>query len=57
MSGSEMMWVVRGVGWVCVRHARENDAAVVGTRARISYDAKRAEFPFVCSGSMCSSLK
>lgn len=51
------MWVVRGVGWVCVRHARENDAAVVGTRARISYDAKRAEFPFVCSGSMCSSLK
>ena len=34
--GREMMWVVRGVGCVWVRHAREKDAAVVGTSARRS---------------------
>ena len=36
VSGREIMCVVRGVGCVCVRHASENDAAVVGTRARRS---------------------
>ena len=41
------MCVVRGVGWVCVRHASEKDAAVVGASARRSYGAKSAELPFV----------
>lgn len=47
VSGRAIMCVVSGVGWVCVRQASEKEAAVVGTRARRSYGAKRAALPFV----------
>ena len=47
VSGSEMMWAVRGEGCVCVRQAREKDAAVVGRRAMRSYGEKSDAFPVV----------
>lgn len=51
------MWAVRGEGRLCVRHAEENVAVVVGTRAMISYGSKTAVFalarpkPFSLSSS------
>ena len=47
VSGSEMMWAVRGEGWVCVRQAREKEPAVVGRRAMRSYGEKSDAFPVV----------
>ena len=47
MSGSVMMWAVKGEGRLCVRHAAENVAAVVGASAMRSYGSTMDAFALV----------